>query len=205
MIDSTYTIKSSKLKSFHPVPNDKYQVQITDINLVTDFNQFKGEEEERLNFEFTILDKKNFDYESDGEKLIETTRGRRLWKRISPVNSAPTKNSKASWFYKLLCAVEGKEIPADQLKEINPASMIGQQVVVMVEEAKGYNNILNFTSIKEEMEAVPNADERVKEEQTKGQEDSDKETARVAKAFEEPSKENPKTEEDFIEGLEKEK
>lgn len=196
------------MKSFRPVPADKYQVQITDVTLVRDMNQFKGEEEDRLNFEFTILDKNNYDYvDEDNNKVVESTRGRRLWKRISPVLSAGGKNSKASWFYKLLCAVNRKDIPAENLAEISPASLIGQQVIAWVEVAKEYNNILNFSAATEDLEPVPNADERIQEEQEKG---SSPEVERVAKAFEEEplDKKLPnedKKEDDFIAGLEKDK
>ena len=44
--------------SFDPVPADKYTLQILDVSLVTQFNKFKGEEQEMLNYQFGILDDK---------------------------------------------------------------------------------------------------------------------------------------------------
>ena len=161
MIENNYTVKKQELKKFKPVPLDKYQVQVTDVNLITALNNFSGVEEELLNFEFTILDKKDFDFEQDGEQVIETTRGRRLWKRIRPVLSAGGKNSKASWMYKLLCAVEKKELTAEELSEFDPNTLVGQQVIAFVEVVKEYNNITGFGPIKEEMPAVDNAADRV--------------------------------------------
>ena len=177
MIDSTYTIKPKTQRKFVPLPADKYQVQITDINIVMQANPFKGgEEEERLNFEFTVLDNKTMDsINDDGEQEIESVRGRRLWKRIAPSNSPAGKKSKASWFYKLLCAVERKELGED-LTEIAPATLIGQQLIVMVEVAGEYNNVLSFAPITKELEAVPNADERAKEEQTENVDPEELET-----------------------------
>lgn len=175
MIDKNYTVKPSILKKFKPVPADKYQAQITDVNLLKAMNNFSGEEEELLNFEFTILDNKNFDYQEDGEKQIESTKGRRIWKRIRPSLSAASKRSKASWLYKLLCAVEKKELSLEQLSDIDPNTLVGQQVVIMVEVAGEWNNILSFAAAEKEMEAVPNAPERVKVEQETVEDVADKE------------------------------
>ena len=44
---------------FEPIPMDKYTVQIADVNLKSQFNKFKGVEEEMLNFQYVILDKKS--------------------------------------------------------------------------------------------------------------------------------------------------
>jgi hypothetical protein len=157
-ISANYIVSKRNIPKYHPVPADKYQVQITDINLIeNEVNPFSGKEEDRLNFEFTILDNKNFDYKNEeGETEIESTRGRKLWKRISPSNSPATKKSKASWLYKILCAVEGKELSESELQDIAPATLIGQQLIVMVEETeKGYNNVLSFGATKEELEPVP--------------------------------------------------
>ena len=155
------------MKKFQPLPMDKYQVQITDVNLVQQANQFKGGEmEDRLNFEFTVLDDKTMEEVNDeGEKEIVPIRGRRLWKRIAPSNSSAGKKSKASWFYKLLCAVEKKELTEEELVELAPVSLVGQQLLVMVEIAGEYNNILGFQPAEKELKEVPNADDRAAMEQ----------------------------------------
>src|SRR3990167_1964069 len=116
MIDSTYTVKPRLMKKFTPLPMDKYQVQITDINLVKQANPFKGgEEEDRL--------------------------------------------------YKLLCVVEKKELKEEDLTEFSPITLIGQQIIVMVEVAGEWKYILGFQSAEKDLEPVQNADERAKEDQ----------------------------------------
>ena len=171
MIDSTYTVKPRLMKKFTPLPMDKYQVQITDINLVKQANPFKGgEEEDRLNIEITVLDnEKTMEVvNEDGKKEIEGVRGRRLWKKIAPSISPSGKTSKASWLYKLLCVVEKKELKEEDLTEFSPITLIGQQIIVMVEVAGEWNNILGFQSAEKDLEPVQNADERAKEEQISG-------------------------------------
>ena len=163
------------MNKFTPLPMDKYQVQITDINLVTQANPFKGgEEEDRLNIEFTVLDNKSMEIiNENGEKEIENTRGRRLWKRIAPSISPSGKTSKASWLYKLLCAVEKKELAEEDLVEFSPATLVGQQVLVMVEIAGEWNNILGFQPVDKDLDPVLNADDRAREEQTHENVDDD--------------------------------
>ena len=156
MIEQAYTVKPSKMKGFKPVPANKYQVQISDVNLVKQMNYQKTEEVDTLNFEFLILTDESFDYVDDeGNKQIESTKGRKLWKRVSPILSPAGKTSKASWLFKLLCAVERKELQESDITDISPNSLVGQQLVVMVEETTtGYNNILAFLPAKEELEAI---------------------------------------------------
>lgn len=165
MIEGTYTVKPSILKKFKPFPLDKYQAQVTDVDLYKAISKFSGQEEELLNFEFTVLDNKNFDYMEDGEKIIESTRGRRVWKKIRPSLSAGSKKSKASWFYKLVCAIEKKDLSGEELSEIDPNTLVGQQVIIMTEISGDYNNITGFGPIDKPMPDVPNASDRVKEEQ----------------------------------------
>lgn len=159
-LDVNYTVKPKELKKYLPVPADKYQVQITDINLVKQMNPFTGNEEDRMNFEFTILDNKTYEFnDQEGEQQIESIRGRKLWKRIAPSNSPAGKKSKASWFYKLLCAVEKKELTDTELVEISPNTLIGEQLIVMVEVNGEWNNILSFAPATKDLEPVPEKEE----------------------------------------------
>lgn len=169
-IDASFTVKPKEIKKYKPVPDDKYQVQITDINLVKQLNQFNGLEEDRMNFEFTILDNKTQDIvNEEGETEIESLRGRKLWKRIAPSNSPAGKKSKASWFFKLLCAIEKKELTDSELVEIAPATLIGQQLVVMVEINGEWNNILSFAPATKDLEPVPaKEDVEISEEELEG-------------------------------------
>lgn len=173
MIEASKAIvKPGAMKKFFPVPSDKYQVQITDVNLINQVNTFSGKEEELCNFEFTILTDNSFDYvDEEGQKQIESTRGRRLWKRMRPTLSAGSSKSKASWMYKLLCAVEKEEIPPEKLQEVDVNSLVGTQVLVMVDVVKEqFNNILSFAPAKEELKSVPNAVDRIANEQMQEEE-----------------------------------
>ena len=194
-MEDPYIVKPSKLKKFHPIPRGAYQAQITDAPYQEEPNPFdkpapgkEPEIRELYNFEFTILDNNNFDYkDEEGEQQIESTRGRRVWKKINKSLSASGKNSKASWLYKLLCAIEGKEISQEDLVELNVRTLIGQQVIVILEVKGEWNNILSFAHIEKDLESVPNADERIKAEQEK------------------PSIDDPQSADDFIKGLETDK
>lgn len=134
-------IQPIKAERFEPVPDDKYTVLITDVNEVTQFNKFKNEDEVRLNFEMAILDDAEFEYEDEnGETKVENVRGRKLWWRVTP-SLSPGIRYKASHLYKLLCAVEGRDLDQSELHELDPDTLIGQQVSVFVEVNGEYNNV----------------------------------------------------------------
>lgn len=146
--DSTFTV----------LPMDKYTVQITDVNLKTQFNSFKQIEEDVLNYEFTVLDNKTMDVTNDeGKAEAESIRGRKLWKRTSL-----SLNSK-SWLYKLASAVLG-EMTKDQKEAFQPEDIIDKQVDVMVEIQEGtgknagnqYNNIISFAKPGKELTPFDN-------------------------------------------------
>ena len=132
--------------TFSVLPMDKYTVQITDVNLKTQFNSFKQIEEDLLNYEFTVLDNKTMTVKDENDKdVIESIRGRKLWKRMS--QNLGTK----SWLGKLAEAVNG-EMTKDQKLAFDAESIIDKQVDVMVEIQEGqgknvgnqYNNIISF-------------------------------------------------------------
>lgn len=146
-------------KKFQPIPADKYTVQISDVNPEeSSFNPG----EQVLNFEFVILDNKNFPVKNEetGRDEPEAIRGRRLWKRMRPSISSG-RSGRASWLYKLLNAVEKEVVPVEKYQEINTMdlvnSLIGQQVSVMVNQVPGkdgniYNNILDFAIPEKELD-----------------------------------------------------
>ena len=139
------TVKTGK--SFDPVPMDRYTVQIDDVNLVRQFNQFKGEEVDVLNYQFGVLDDKEIPAlpgVDQGE--FNNTRGRYLWKRCS------LSMNEKSWLFKLVTATLGKRLTDEEIAEFNPESLIGLQVDVMVDQVaakdgsgKIFNNILSFS------------------------------------------------------------
>ena len=133
---------------FNPVPEDKYTVQIADVSLNSQFNKFKQEDQELLNYQFIILDDKK---DADGE----TTRDRYLWKRMSQIIS------KRSWLGKFVTALYGRELTREELEVFadNPDSVIGQQICVMTENNEGsngvvYSNIIKFSHADTKLELV---------------------------------------------------
>ena len=126
---------------YDPIPSDKYTVQVVDVNLVTQFNKWKGEDQELLNYQFAILDDKPM---PDSE---ETTRSRLLWHRMSQALSSK------SWLLKMVKAVYGRDLTKEELEAFasDPESIIGKQVDVMVEQNPSndgsviYNNIISYS------------------------------------------------------------
>jgi len=176
--------------TFSVLPMDKYTVQITDVNLKTQFNSFKQIEEDLLNYEFTVLDNKTMPAKDENDKdVIESIRGRKLWKRMSQNLGGK------SWLGKLAEAVLG-EMTKDQKLAFDPEGIIDKQVDVMVEIQEGqgknvgnqYNNIISFAKPAKELTPFEN-DKSVKGE--------DKVSEPVAM--------DGKESDDFIKELEKDK
>lgn len=143
---------------FDPVPMDRYTVMATDVNLVQQFNQFNGKDEDVLNYQFTILDDKPMPM-SDGSE--ESTRGRYLWKRCRPALNA------RSWLGKLAKAAMGRDLTKEEIDAFDPESIIGVQVDVMVEQAeskdgqKVFNNIVSFAKTAKKLEPVEQTEKSV--------------------------------------------
>lgn len=123
---------------YDPIPADKYTVQIEDITLVTQFNKWKGEDQELLNYQYVVLDDKATE---DGG----TTRGRYLWHRMSQSLSSK------SWLMKFVKAVYGRDLTREELESFDPEAVMGKQVDVMVEVNPSkdgsavYNNIISYS------------------------------------------------------------
>lgn len=147
MLDKKVTIKVGG--DFSPIPMDKYTVQIADVNAITQFNQFKGEEQEMLNYQFIVLDDKPTEDNN-------STRGRYLWKRCSM-----SLNEK-SWLGKLAKAAYGRDLTNEELKSFDPESIVYKQVDVMVNQVPSkdgsmiYNNIVSFGKTVKPLEAYDN-------------------------------------------------
>jgi hypothetical protein len=126
---------------FAPLAMDKYTLEIVDVSVVSQFNKFKGEEQEMLNYQFQVLDNKEVP-ETDP---VESTRGRFLWKRCSM-----TINQK-SWLGKLVTAAYGRDLTKEEMESFDPEFIIGKQVDCMLDQKPStdgtmvYNNILSFS------------------------------------------------------------
>lgn len=136
---------------FEPVPTDKYIVLIADVNQVQRQKYHSTEMEDKLNFQYTILDDKAMPVKPG--KPAETTKGRFLW-------HAMTKSLGArSWLLKLARAAYGRDLTDAEFEkfetdgENTTNAMVGKQVEVMVEAAPNadhtavYNNILTYAPV----------------------------------------------------------
>lgn len=136
MLDTKVDIKI--VGDYEPLPADKYTCQIADVNLVEQFNKFKQENQQMLNYQFVVLTEK-------GEPEEGSHYGRFLWKRCS------TSMHQKSWLYKLTKAVLGHEPTREEMVDFDPNSLVGKQVDVMTEQSTGsdgitvYSNIISFT------------------------------------------------------------
>jgi hypothetical protein len=145
-------IEIRKGGDFDPLPMDKYTCQIIDVNLISQFNQFKGAEEDVLNYQFQVLDDKSMP-EKDGEE-VATTRGRFLWKRCRPALN------NRSWLLKLAKAAYGRDLTKEEIDNFNPEEVVGKQVNVMVEQSESkdgqkiFNNIVAFNKVLKNLEPV---------------------------------------------------
>lgn len=196
-VPENYLVEPNKPKKYTPMPADKYQVMIYDVNPIQELS-FKGDEMvDKLEFVFIVLDDKKFESIDDkGEVKEETTRGRKLWRKI-PRSFSPGGKFKASLFFELMCAVERKTLTKEDLVAVNPNTLIGQQLAVFVSINDTWNNIDSFLPVKKDLEPMTTI--------------LDEDPNAVAKVFAEPAKEeqpktpsteNPANPDDFIAGLE---
>lgn len=154
-VPDDYFVEPNKPKTYTPVPADKYQVMIYDVEAIKE-PAFNGEGEvDKLKFTFVILDDKKFKGEGeDGKEHEESTRGRRLWRKI-PRSFSPGGKYKASLFYQLMCAVEKKELAKEDLFTVQPNTLIGQQLAVFVSVNDTWNNVESFMKADKEIDMLP--------------------------------------------------
>ena len=144
-------VEISVNEGFEILPADKYTCLITNVNFIEQQKYQSIEKEEVLNYEFTLLDNKEFPLK-EGQKMPDMVRGRKLWKRCRPAI-----NSK-SWLGKLVKAAYGRKLTDDEKKSFDPESIVNMQVDLMCEQkdsvdgSKTYNNILSFAKCKKELD-----------------------------------------------------
>lgn len=81
MLQSGYKFDVREKKSFPPLPEDMYQVELFDIDMesVPDKNN-PGQMQQVLKFQFVVLD--DGEFEAEGQKL--KVRGRSIWRNFVP-------------------------------------------------------------------------------------------------------------------------
>ena len=154
-VPDDYVIEPNKGKKFTPLPADKYQVMVYDVNPIRELNFQKTEEVDKVEFIFVVLDdKETTETNDEGDTQTFSTRGRRLWRKI-PRSYSPGGKFKASLFYELMCAIEGKQLTKEELVAVHPNDLIGKQLCVFVDINGEWNNIQSFLKAEKQMEPLP--------------------------------------------------
>lgn len=154
-VPDDYFVEPNKGKKFTPIPADKYQLMVYDIKAIKELNFQKTEEVDKLEFIFLVLDDRELvEEDENGEPHKFTTRGRRLWRKI-PRTFSPGGKFKASLFYELICAIEGKQLTKEELVKVQPNTLIGQQLCAFVVGNGDWNNIDSFLKADKEMDSLP--------------------------------------------------
>lgn len=133
--------------NFNPISDGAYTLQIVDVSMVSGFNKFKGVDEDKLNYQFAVLDDVKQD---DGS----SSRNRYLWKRCS------LSMNEKSWLYKLAKAVVGHDLNKEEMEKFDAESLVGKQVKALVSQSPSsdgttiYNNIMTFSKADKQLEPV---------------------------------------------------
>lgn len=135
---------------FQTAPADKYTVQINDVNFKIGFNSFKGVEEEKLQFNYVILDDKPM---VDSEGNQRSTRGITFTDRVSQ-----SLNERAT-LRKLAKAVLGRDLTKEELdpkspRFFNPEDLVGKQVGVMLTEDPNKDGTAMFNNVASYVTAI---------------------------------------------------
>lgn len=145
------------------LPEDTYQVEITDIEHSVGPNKFKddGNEYDWLKFTFTVLTDEEFEGDHNGK---QSSRGRRQWLPDVKWSMSPPGDYPASKLYRIASAANGgKVFNKQECNTFDPNTLIGKQLRIVVKEKPGktqktdddgnlytpyYNNITDFMNTK---------------------------------------------------------
>jgi hypothetical protein len=140
-------MKVPEKKVWPLIPEDVYQVQITD--LTAEVSEFKGEKKDVFKFEFTIIE--------DGAYY-----GRKLWKKGVQTVPIPYASGKNPLTWKVASAVAKHPLTEEEGKAYTAAAMnamIGKQIRINVtvtapkDDGKQFNNVESILSAKQELPA----------------------------------------------------
>lgn len=138
-------LKAPEKKDWPVIPEDVYQVEITD--LTAEESEWQGNKKPVFKFEFTII---------EGGPYY----GRKLWKRGSRVSPLPSTNNKAPLTWKVASAVAKHPLTEEEGRAYTIAMMnaliskqlrIGVSVTAPKEDGKQYNNVEHFLMAKQDM------------------------------------------------------
>ena len=133
-----YKAQASERIEYDPIAEGVYQVEITDINEITQAKYKQPTETETLlKFEFTVL--------TLGEAL-----GRKLWKRVRPTINAGSDNYRPSYLDTIMTKALKRNLTEQEAQAIEINALMNKQLVITVDQKPGsdgkvYNNIQAFT------------------------------------------------------------
>lgn len=138
-IPDNYKLPIKEKMAFDPLPKDTYEVEITSLEFLPDQPNYNDPsvKEDKFKFEFTVLDDNTFTG-ADGKVL--NTKGRKLWKEVRTTMNAGWGNGKASWLYRIFCAVYQCFLSEEETKSVEIASikgMQGKRVRIVVQQKPG--------------------------------------------------------------------
>ena len=143
MIKDKFKIPKEEAKSYPPLPEDVFQVELFDVVSEMRPKYKKPEEEERvLKFQFVLL-------EGEGDEK-EELRGRNIWRNFVPASLYIGKNGK-NVLYEIVEAIFKHELSPEEEATMDSEvinSLIGQQCRIMVKnkkkDDKTYSNVASF-------------------------------------------------------------
>jgi len=171
-------IEKREGKTYEPLPENIYQVELLDITLKETPKYKQPDEIEKVfDFQFTLLDGK--------DKKGESLRGRSIWRNFVPTYLYIGKKGK-NVLYQIVEAILGEELSPEQEAKLDTEalnSLIGEQLRVLVKnntkDKKTYSNIESFLSVETKINSLT---------------DDEKESAKVK-----PKEEKEETNEDVEE------
>ena len=145
MLNKNFKINTAEQKEYKLIPEDMYQVKISNIKEVEQqvYNN-PSEKEVVINFEFTIIENGEF-------------KGEKLYKKIRPIYSEGFSGGSPSSLFVLLNAVYYGKVPSGELVDVVNGTL-GKQVRVVVKhkqsskDGKTYHNVEDFMKSKGDIE-----------------------------------------------------
>lgn len=138
MLPSNYKFEVREKKSFPPLPEDMYQVELFDIDMDTIADKKSGEKRDVLKFQFVVLDAGEY-------------RGRSVWKNYVPTYLWKTGNDKNA-LYQIVKAMIQRDMTKAEMEgftsdKINMLVGFQCRVTTVNNPGKGLNADKVYTNI----------------------------------------------------------
>ncbi len=131
-IPDGFKISTASKKEFDLLPEDTYQVEVSNIELKKDVPVYQSEDvEDKLAFEFTIVEEGMY-------------KNRKQWLDVRPVMSAGG-SVQPSWLYKIFCAINQVQLNEDEAKGISTKTindLEGRQLRLVIKQKANQKGVL---------------------------------------------------------------